>query len=250
MNNNKKNISGKVVVITGASSGLGEATARMLSSMGATVVLAARRKDRIDALAKELKDKGGKAMSVETDVTDATQVKALVDAAVKKYGRINAMLNNAGLMPQSLLEQLKIEDWNRMIDVNIKGVLYGIAAALPYMKEQKSGHIINVSSVAGHLVHPGSAVYSATKYAVRAISEGLRQEVKPYNIRTTVISPGAVATELTLSVTDPALSKSIGEFYAKNAIPADSFASAVVFAMSQPEEVDVNEILFRPTVQQ
>lgn len=250
MNNNKKNISGKVVVITGASSGLGEATARMLSSMGATVVLAARRKDRIDALAKELKDKGGKAMSVETDVTDATQVKALVDAAVKKYGRIDAMLNNAGLMPQSLLEQLKIEDWNRMIDVNIKGVLYGIAAALPYMKEQKSGHIINVSSVAGHLVHPGSAVYSATKYAVRAISEGLRQEVKPYNIRTTVISPGAVATELTLSVTDPALSKSIGEFYAKNAIPADSFASAVVFAMSQPEEVDVNEILFRPTVQQ
>lgn len=250
MNNSVENISGKIIVITGASSGLGEATARMLSSMGATIVLAARRKDRIEALADELKKNGGKALAVETDVTDAAQVKALVDTAVKEYGRVDVMLNNAGLMPQSLLEQLRIEDWNQMIDVNIKGVLYGIAAALPHMKEQKSGHFINVSSVAGHGVHPGSAVYSATKYAVRALSEGLRQEVKPYNIRTTIISPGAVATELTKSVSDPAFSKSIGKFYEKNAIPADSFARAVVYAISQPEEVNINEILFRPTVQE
>lgn len=247
--NNVENISGKVVVITGASSGLGEATARMLSSMGATVVLAARRKDRIDSLAADLRNNNGKALAIETDVTDVNQVRNLVDTAIKEFGRIDVMLNNAGLMPQSLLEQLRIEDWDKMIDVNIKGVLYGIAAALPYMKEQKSGHIINVSSVAEHRVGPGSAVYSATKFAVRALTEGLRQEVKPYNLRTTIISPGAVATELPASVTDPATAKSMQEYYEKNAIPADSFARAVVYAVSQPEDVDISEILFRPTVQ-
>jgi NADP-dependent 3-hydroxy acid dehydrogenase YdfG len=160
------------------------------------------------------------------------------------------MINNAGLMPQSLLEHLKINEWDRMIDVNIKGVLYGIAAALPYMQKQKAGHIINVSSVAGHKVGPGTAVYAATKYAVRALSEGLRQEVKPYNIRTTVISPGAVATELPDGVTDPNAAARIHKFYADFAIPADSFARAVAFAMSQPDDVDINEILFRPTRQE
>lgn len=249
MEQKSENISGKVIVITGGSSGLGEATAKMLSSMGATIVLAARRKDRIDALAEELGSNGGKALAVETDVTDVEQVKALVEAAVKEFGKIDVMINNAGLMPQSPLEQLRIDDWNRMIDVNLRGVLYGIAAALPYMKEQKSGHFINVSSVAGHVVHPGSTVYSATKTAVRVISEGLRQEVKPYNIRTTIISPGAVATELTHSITDEATAKNINDFYAKTAIPADSFARAVIYAISQPEEVDINEILFRPTAQ-
>lgn len=247
--NTSDNIKGKVVVITGASSGLGEATARMLSSLGATVVLAARRKDRIDALAAELNQNGAKALAIVTDVTNAAQVKNLVDSAVKEYGRIDAILNNAGLMPQSPLERLKIDDWDKMIDVNIKGVLYGIAAALPHMKEQKAGHIINVSSVAGHKVSPGSAVYSATKHAVRVISEGLRQEVKPYNIRTTVISPGAVATELPASSTEADIAQSMKDYYEKNAIPADSFARAVVYAMSQPEDVDINEILFRPTVQ-
>jgi NADP-dependent 3-hydroxy acid dehydrogenase YdfG len=153
-------------------------------------------------------------------------------------------------MPQALLERLKIDEWNRMIDVNIKGVLYGIAAALLHMKQQKAGHFINVSSVAGHRVGPGFAVYAATKYAVRALSEGLRQEVKPYNIRTTVISPGAVATELPNTVTDPQAAERIRKFYAEVAIPAESFAQAVAFAMSQPEEVDVNEILFRPTRQE
>ena len=185
-----RNIEGKVVVITGASSGLGEATARHLAASGAKVVLGARRLDRLQALAAEL----GLAPEavLKTDVSDRKQVEALVDHAVATHGRIDVLLNNAGLMPHSPLERGKVEDWDRMIDVNLKGVLYGIAAALPHMKRQKSGHIINVSSVAGHKVRAGGAVYSATKTAVRVLSEGLRQEVKPYNIRTTIISPGAV----------------------------------------------------------
>ena len=243
-------IEGKIVVITGASSGLGEATARLLSSQGASVVLGARRADRLQSLAEALTDAGGKAIALPTDVTQPDQVQALVDAAVQAYGRIDVMINNAGLMPQALLERLQIGEWDRMIDVNIKGVLYGIAAALPYMQKQKAGHFINVSSVAGHKVGPGFAVYAATKFAVRALSEGLRQEVKPYNIRTTVISPGAVATELPDSSTDPDAAARVRKFYAEAAIPADSFARVVAFAMSQPEEVDVDEIVFRPTRQE
>jgi NADP-dependent 3-hydroxy acid dehydrogenase YdfG len=242
-------IAGKVVVITGASSGLGEATARLLCAQGASVVLGARRGDRLQSLADELTGSGGKALAVVTDVTRCDQVKRLVEAAIKMYGRIDVLINNAGLMPQSPLERLKIDDWDRMIDVNIKGVLYGIAAALPYMKQQKSGHIINVSSVAGHKVRAGGAVYAATKHAVRVISEGLRQEVKPYNIRTTVISPGAVATELPNSVTEPDIAENIRKLYAI-AIPAESFARTVAFAMTQPEDMDVNEILYRPTRQE
>jgi len=245
-----KGIKNKIVVVTGASSGLGEATARLLSAQGATVVLGARRADRLQSLAKDLESRGGKALALTTDVTRREQVKALVDSAVQAYGRIDVMINNAGLMPQAALERLKVDEWEQMIDVNIKGVLYGIAAALPHMQRQKAGHFINVSSVAGHRVGPGFAVYAATKYAVRALSEGLRQEVKPYNIRTTVISPGAVATELPDSVTDPDASKRIRTFYEQVAVPADSFARAVVFAMSQPEDVDINEILYRPTRQE
>jgi NADP-dependent 3-hydroxy acid dehydrogenase YdfG len=244
------NIEGKIIVITGASSGLGEAAARLLSSQGATVVLGARRIDRIQKLADELGRSGGKALAVPTDVTDCGQVKALVHAAVRTFGRIDVMINNAGLMPHSPLERLKTDEWNQMIDVNIKGVLYGIAAALPHMKQQKSGHFINVSSVAGHKVTPAGAVYAATKHAVRALSEGLRQEVKPYNIRTTIISPGAVTTELPDSITEADVSERIHKFYEEFAIPADSFARAVAFAISQPEDVDINEILFRPTRQE
>jgi NADP-dependent 3-hydroxy acid dehydrogenase YdfG len=243
-------IKDKIVVVTGASSGLGEATARLLSEQGATLVLGARRADRLQALAKEIEARGGKALALETDVTRREQVKALVDSAVQKYGRIDVMINNAGLMPQATLEQLKIDEWDRMIDVNLKGVTYGIAAALPHMQRQKSGHFVNVSSVAGHKVGPGFAVYSATKFAVRALSEGLRQEVKPYNIRTTVISPGAVATELPNTVSDPAAAERLRGFYAEVAVPADSFARAVAFALSQPPEVDINEILYRPTKQE
>ncbi|SQA97005.1 Uncharacterized oxidoreductase SAV2478 [Cedecea neteri] len=160
------------------------------------------------------------------------------------------MVNNAGLMPHSLLDRKKFDDWNAMIDVNLKGVLYGIAAALPYMQQQKSGHIINTSSVAGHKVRAGSAVYAATKTAVRVISEGLRQEVKPYNIRTTIISPGAVESELVTSITEADVAANIQQFYDDVAISAESFASVVAFAISQPEDVDINEILFRPTRQE
>ncbi|HUC61917.1 MAG TPA: SDR family oxidoreductase [Alphaproteobacteria bacterium] len=244
------NIQGKIAVITGASSGLGEATARHLAAEGASVVLGARRRERIEALAREIEARGGKALALATDVTRPDEVKRLVDAAVERFGRIDVMINNAGLMPHSPLERLKIEDWDRMIDVNIKGVLYGIAAALPHMKRQKSGHFVNVSSVAGHKIRPGIAVYAATKHAVLALSEGLRQEVKPYNIRTTVISPGAVATELPDSVTEPDLAAQYRGFYADYAIPAESFARAVAFAVSEPEDVDINEILFRPTRQE
>src|ERR1043165_8661169 len=222
----KNNIEEKVIVITGASSGLGEAAARHLSQQGAIVVLGARRVDRIQSLAEEIINKGGKALAIATDVTQYEQVKALVDAAVKTYGRIDVIINNAGLMPQSPLDRLKIDEWNQMIDVNIKGVLYGIAAALPYMKEQKSGHIINVSSVAGHKVRAGGAVYSATKHAVRVITEGLRQEVKSYHIRTTIISPGAVDTELPNSISEPDIAETMHKAY-EAAISAESFARAV-----------------------
>jgi NADP-dependent 3-hydroxy acid dehydrogenase YdfG len=238
-------IAGKTVVITGASSGLGEATARHLAAEGANVVLGARRVERIQSLAEELTGRGGKALAVATDVTDREQVKALVDAAVQAFGRIDVIINNAGLMPQAPLERLKVDEWDRMIDVNIKGVLYGIAAALPHMRRQKSGQIINVSSVAGHKVGPGFTVYAATKHAVRALSEGLRQEVKPYNIRTTVVSPGAVASELPNSVTEPDVAERIQKFYEELAIPAESFARVVAFAISQPEEVD-GDVPFPP----
>ena len=243
-------LEGKVIVITGASSGLGEAAARLLSSQGAILVMGARRRDRIEALASEFAAAGKKAMAVATDVTRAEQVKALTDAAADRFGRIDVMINNAGLMPNSPIERLKVEDWERMIDVNIKGVLYGIAAALPHFQRQKDGHFVNVSSVAGHKVRPGSAVYSATKHAVRVISEGLRQEVKPWNIRTTIISPGAVQSELPDSITDDATRQGAQQMYERIAIPADAFARAVAFALSQPADVDINEILFRPTAQE
>ena len=219
------------------------------SGGGGSVVLGARRLDRIDALAAELTASGHPALAVQTDVTDRAQVQRLVDAAIARFGRIDVMINNAGLMPHSPLERLKVDDWDRMIDVNLKGVLYGIAAALPPMQAQKSGHIINVSSVAGHKVRPGGAVYSATKHAVRALSEGLRQEVKPYNIRTTVISPGAVDTELPNSITEPDVAANMRKVY-EVAVPADAFARAVAYAMSQPDDIDINEILFRPTKQE
>jgi NADP-dependent 3-hydroxy acid dehydrogenase YdfG len=212
------------------------------------MVLGARRLERLQALAEELAL--GRDAAVQTDVTRFEQVQHLVDRAVQRHGRIDVIVNNAGLMPHSPLERGKVQDWERMIDVNLKGVLYGIAAALPHMKAQRSGHIINVSSVAGHKVRPGSAIYAATKTAVRVISEGLRQEVKPYDIRTTVISPGAIQSELPGSITEPDVAEGIRSFYESTAIPAASFANMVAFAMSQPDDVDINEILFRPTRQE
>lgn len=244
------NIDGKVIVITGASSGMGEAAARHLAAAGAKVVLGARRADRLDALVSEIEASGGVARAVTVDVTDRAQVAVLVDTAVTAFGRIDVLVNNAGIMPLSALESLKVDEWDRMIDVNIKGVLYGIAAALPHMKAQKSGHVITTASVAGHLIFPASSVYSGTKFAVRAICEGFRQEVKDYNIRTTILSPGAVKTELLEHISDDAVRGANEEYVGSVGISPSSFASMVAFAIGQPEDVDVNEIIFRPTAQQ
>lgn len=244
-----ENIQGKVVVITGASSGLGAATARRLAQAGASVVLGARREERLQFLVDEIQGDGGKALAVKTDVTDAAQVQHLVDAAIQEYGQVDVVLNNAGLMPLAPLERLKTDEWDQMIDVNFKGTLNGIAAALPHMKERKSGQIINVSSVYGHKVGPGAAVYCATKFAVRALSEGLRQEVKPYNIRTTVISPGAVKTELLDHISEKDVAEATREHVKDIGIEPDAFARMVAFAISQPDDVDVNEVVFRPTAQ-
>lgn len=246
----ENNIKDKVVVITGASSGLGEAAAKHLSWLGATVVLGARRADRIDKLAKEIHDNGGNALAIVVDVTQRDQVKRLVDTTVEAFGRVDVILNNAGVMPLSPIDRLNVDEWDMMIDVNIKGVLNGIAAVLPYMKEQKSGQIINTSSVAGHKVFNGSAVYSATKFAVRALTEGLRMDVKPYNIRTTIVCPGAVKTELLEHITEADVQQANKDYVGVVGISPDSFARVVAFAISQPEDVDINEIIFRPTGQE
>ena len=246
----ENNIKGKVIVITGASSGMGEAAAKHLSNLGATVVLGARRTVRIETLAKEIKENGGQALAIAVDVTQREQVKKLVDATVEQFGRVDVLLNNAGIMPLSLVESLHVDEWDKMIDVNLKGVLNGIAAVLPYMKEQKSGQIINTSSVAGHKVFSGSAVYSATKFAVRALTEGLRMEVKPYNIRTTIVCPGAVKTQLLKHITDADVRQANEDYVGAVGISPDSFARVVAFAISQPVDVDINEIIFRPTLQE
>lgn len=241
----------KVIVITGASSGIGEATAKLLAKRGNQLVLGVRRKSRLQAIVKAIQDAGGEATYEVTDVTDLASVKQLAKRATDTYGRIDVWMNNAGLMPQSELAAGKVEDWNRMIDVNEKGVLYGINAALDIMRAQKSGHFINTSSVAGHIVGPGSAVYSATKQAVLAISEGLRQEEAQSgsNIRVTVVSPGAIATELTNSITDEAVKKGTEQFYDQFAIAPDRVAESIAFAINAPADATINEIIIRPSKQ-
>jgi NADP-dependent 3-hydroxy acid dehydrogenase YdfG len=244
------NIEGKVVVITGASSGLGESTARHLAELGATVVLGARRKDRLDAIVKDITAKGRKAVAVTVDVTKREQVDALIQAALKTYGKVDVLVNNAGIMPMAPLAALKVDEWEKMIDINIKGVLYGIAAALPVFIKARSGHFINLSSVAGIKVFaPGGSVYSGTKFAVHAISEGLRMETRKDNIRVTTLSPGAIDSELKEGSSDAAASQNVKEFY-KIAIPADSIARAIAYAIEQPSNVEIDEIVVRPTVQE
>ncbi len=243
------NIADKVVVITGASSGIGESMARLLADKGARLVLGARRKDRVDALMEDIKGRGGQALGFKVDVTARTEVEALVRGAFDAYNRIDVMVNNAGIMPIAPMAALKVDEWDRMIDVNIKGVLYGVAAALPIMQRQKQGHIINIASVLGFKVlAPGGTVYSATKFAVRAVTEGLRIELKADNIRSTMISPGAVATELPESSSDEATRRVLRERY-KIAIPAASIARAVAYAIEQPTGVEIDEIVIRPTAQ-
>lgn len=243
------NINGKVVAITGASSGIGERTAKLLAQGGAKVVLGARRRDRIDALAKEIAASGGKAVGFTVDVAKRAEVEAFVKGAVETFGRIDVIVNNAGIMPIAPIEALKVEEWDRQIDVNLKGVLYGVAAALPQMQKQRSGHIINIASVYGIKVFaPGGVVYCATKAAVRVLTEGLRMELHSQNIRCTVISPGAIATELPESSSEEATRKYLREFY-KMAIPADSIASAIAYAISRPAEEEIDEVVLRPLAQ-
>ena len=243
------NIAGKVVVITGASSGIGGATARLLAAQGAKVVLGARRKDRIDALVAEIRGGGGTASGFQTDVTRRDQVDALIAGALREHDRIDVVVNNSGIMPIAPLAARKVEEWDRMIDVNIKGLLYGVAAVLPIMQRQQQGQIINIASVAGFKVFaPGGTVYSATKFAVRAITEGLRIELKAEHIRTTMISPGVVATELPESSSDEATRQHLRDLY-KIAVPVESIAQAIAHAINASAEVDVNEIVIRPTVQ-
>jgi NADP-dependent 3-hydroxy acid dehydrogenase YdfG len=240
------NIQDKVVVITGASSGLGEATARHLASKGAKVFLGARRGDRLKAVVADIERAGGQASARTVDVTKQAEVESFIRAAVEQFGHIDVVVNNAGLMALAPITKTLVDEWDRMIDINIKGVLYGIAAALPVFQRQKSGHFINISSVAGHKVSSGAAVYAGTKFAVRAISEGLRQEVD--GIRTTIISPGLVQSELPLGSSDPDTAAGVKKLY-QQAIPADAVARAIAYAIEQPPDVDVNEILLRPTVQ-
>lgn len=244
------NIQGKVIVITGASSGMGEAAARHLADKGAKIVMAARRADRIEAIANELKQQGKEALTIATDVTKLADVKALIQKTISAFGRVDVLINNAGLMPLSRLEQGNVDEWNQMIDVNLRGVLHGIAAVLPHMKAQKSGHIINTASVAAHLVFQSSAVYSATKFAVRALTEGLRMETAADNIRATLISPGAVKTELLEHISDKDVQAANREYVENVGVPPETYARMVAFAINEPEDVGVSEIIFRPTAQE
>ncbi|MDQ7984631.1 SDR family oxidoreductase [Pseudomonas sp. G34] len=239
------NIQEKVVLITGASSGIGEGCARLLAEKGARVVLGARRVERLEQLVADIRTAGGQAIARRLDVTDAADVQAFADAAMAEYGRIDVLLNNAGVMPLSMLEALKLDEWNRMIDVNIRGVLHGIAAALPVMQKQRSGQIINVASIGAYRVSPTAAVYCATKYAVRAISDGLRQEVGG-DIRVTLVSPGVVESELAESISDEGAREAMREFR-KVAISPSAIARAVAYAIEQPADVDVSELVVRPT---
>jgi NADP-dependent 3-hydroxy acid dehydrogenase YdfG len=238
-------VKGKVVAITGASSGIGEAAARLLAHHGAHVVLGARRTDKLAQLAATLIAEGGSATYQALDVVNRDQMDAFIDLAVSKFGRIDVILNNAGIMPLSPLAALKVDEWNRMIDVNIRGVLHGIAAGLPVMQRQGFGQFINIASVGAYAVSPTAAVYCATKYAVRAISEGLRQEVGG-DIRVTQISPGVTDSELAGSISDDQ-ARQVMQEYRRISIPASSIAQAILFAIQQPPEVDVNEIIIRPT---
>ena len=241
-------IENKVVIITGASSGLGEATARRLAKNGAKLMLSARREDRLKELVSKIEQEGGTAKYQITDVTDRSGVEALAKATKDAYGRIDVLVNNAGLMPLSPLAATKVDEWDRMVDVNIKGVLYNIAAVMPVMLQQESGHIVNLSSVAGHKVFPAGAVYCATKFAVKAISEGIRLE-SDGKIRSTNISPGAVDTELTDTISHDETAKNVNQLYGV-AIDADAIARAITFAIEQPGDVDVNEMIIRPTKQE
>ncbi len=242
----------KVAIITGASSGIGEATAKALASEGVKVVLAARRIDKLEKLKADIETNGGKAVVAKMDVVNRVEVENMAKVAIDTFGQIDILINNAGLMPLSYMKNLHVEEWDRMVDVNIKGAMYAVAAVLPDMMERKNGDIINISSIAGRKIFPGAAVYCATKFAVTALSEGMRLELsKPYNIRVTSIEPGAVATELTQTFTDKELIDQWNDGRRDHLEPLNpvDIANAIIYAVSQPEGVSVNEILIMPTMQ-
>ena len=238
---------GKVVLVTGASSGIGEATALRLAADGHHVVLGARREDRLEKIANAISGTGGSVTTRRVDVTDRADVAAFADAAVREHGRIDVIVNNAGVMPLSRLDALLVDEWDRMIDVNVRGLLHGIAATLPHFRSRGSGHFVTVASIAAHAVSPAAAVYAGTKYAAWAITEGLRQELDPA-IRVTTISPGVVESELADTITDPG-ARAAMEVYRARSIPADAIAAAISYAISQPDDVDVNEMIVRPAGQ-
>jgi NADP-dependent 3-hydroxy acid dehydrogenase YdfG len=238
------NIKGKVIAITGASSGIGEAAAKLLAERGAKVVVGARRTDRLEKLVAQINENAGEAASRAVDVTSRADVQAFIDFAKSKFGKVDVLINNAGIMPLSPMTDLKVDDWDRMIDVNIRGVLNGVAAVLGDMKARGNGQIINVASIAAHAVVPTGAVYCATKYAVWAISDGLRQE-NP-DIRVTTISPGVVATELGHDITNQGTQEFLVQLR-KTALTPDAIARAIAYAVEQPDDVDVNEVIVRPT---
>ncbi len=243
-------IKNKVAIITGASSGIGFATALALSKAGAKVAIGARRTDLLSELEKKIKENGGEVYSQKLDVTKKNECSSFVDNVLKKWGTVDILVNNAGLMPLSFFKNLKIDEWDQMIDVNIKGVLYCTGAVVTHMLENKSGHIINISSVAGRIVFPAGSVYCATKHAITAFSEGLRQELSVRkNIRVTCIEPGVVATELTNTITDESLQGFVENAKKMESLQAEDIANAIVYAVESPNHVNVNEILIRPTTQ-
>ena len=244
-------IKDKIAIVTGASSGIGYATALALAKAGAKVAIAARRTDRLQQLENEIKKTGGQCLVVSCDVTKRKDCEALIDAVIKKWNRIDILVNNAGIMPLSFVKSLKIDEWEQMVDVNIKGVLFCTGAAVSHMVKQNSGHIVNLSSIAGRVVFASGSVYCATKYAVRAFSEGLRQELSTkHNIRVTTIEPGIVATELTNTITDKALESFVKYAQTMESLKSEDIANAIIFAVESPPHVNVNEIMIRPTQQE
>ncbi|MBB6633190.1 SDR family oxidoreductase [Cohnella thailandensis] len=242
----------KVAIVTGASSGMGAATAKLLAQHDIKVMLAARREERLQQLQEEIRRAGGEASYKVTDVTSYSDVKSLVDETVKSYGQIDILINNAGIMPLSFFKNLKVDEWERMIDVNIKGVLYGMAAVYRHMEQRNEGHIINFSSIAGHILFPSSSIYSATKHAVRILTEGMRTELGAnQNIRTTLISPGAVETELYDTITDNSIYPALEKLGSRdwNQLDPGDIARTVLFAIQQPAHVTINELIVRPTSQ-
>ena len=244
-------IKDKVAIVTGASSGIGYATALALAKAGAKVAIGARRTEKLTELENEINNNGGQAFSQKLDVTKKSDCDSFVKAVVEKWGGVDILVNNAGLMPLSFIKNLKIDEWDQMIDVNIKGVLYCTAAVIPHMLEKKSGHIVNISSVAGRIVFPSGSVYCATKHAVTALSEGLRQEFSTRkNIRVTCIEPGVVSTELTNTITDESLKDFVEKAKTMESLSAQDIADAIVYAVDAPSHVNVNEVLIRPTSQE